>query len=209
MEPRLRLATPDDAAAIRSIYAPYVESTPVSFEAEPPTVAELADRIERTLEKYPWIVCEAGGESDDAAGDEADSEVVGYAAGSSLRSMAAYEWSVELSVYVADDAQRSGVGTALYESLLAVLERQGYYSTYAAMTLPNPASTRLHERLGFEPVGTFPAAGYTAGEWRDVKWWYRPLAEHPADPEPPTPLPDLPDETVHDALATGEERLER
>lgn len=85
-----------------------------------------------------------------------------------MRSTPPYEWTVELSVYVAERVHRSGIGTALYSSLLSVLELQGYYNAYAVTTLPNPASTGLHDRLGFEPAGTFPAAGYKHGEWHDI-----------------------------------------
>lgn len=179
MDGRIRLATPNDAAAVRSIYAPFVETTAISFEVDPPSVEEMADRIEATLRERPWLVCEV------------DSTVVGYAAASSLRSTPPYDWTVELSVYVAEDARRSGVATALYASLLAVLELQGYYNAYAVTTLPNPATVAFHERMGFEPVGTFPGVGFACGEWHDVRWWHRRLAERPADPDPPTPLPEL------------------
>lgn len=91
-------------------------------------------------------------------------------------------------MYVADDARNAGVGTALYASLLDILELQGYRNAYAVVTLPNPASVELHERLGFEPIGTFPAVGYKHGEWHDIQWWYRQLGVHSADPDPPQPL---------------------
>lgn len=180
MDGSLRLATPADAADVRSIYAPFVESTPVSFETDPPTRAEMADRIERTLHRYPWIVFEAS-----------DETIQGYATAGPLRSMGAYDWTAELTVYVAEEARQSGIGTALYASLLEVLTEQGYRNAAAAVSLPNPASVRLHEKQGFKPVGTFPAVGYAAGEWRDVQWWYRPLADRPADPDPPKPLAQL------------------
>lgn len=198
MERRIRLATVEDASAIRSIYAPVVESTPISFETEPPTTAEMAERIETTLEEYPWLVCETGG-----------GDVLGYAAAGPLRSTPPYAWTVELSVYVAEDARSSGVGTALYTSLLEVLELQGYRNAYAVVTLPNPASVRLHERTGFEPVGTFPAVGYKHGEWHDIQWWYRPIAERPSDPASPTPLPEIRGSPELDrAIERGQTRLE-
>ncbi|WP_126663823.1 GNAT family N-acetyltransferase [Haloterrigena salifodinae] len=193
---RIRVATPDDAAAVRDIYAPFCESTAVTFEESPPTEAEVADRIASTLETYPWLVCEV------------DGAVVGYAYASRLRKRRAYQWTVELSVYVADDTRRSGVGRSLYESLFAVLERQGVRDAYAVTTVPNPETERFHERLGFERCVDFPAIGYTEGEWRDVAWWRRGIAEKTADPEPITPLPalrDRLDETDWNTLVrTGE-----
>jgi phosphinothricin acetyltransferase len=192
----VRVADADDAPAIRSIYAPFVE-TPVTFEVDPPSVGEVADRIETTTQRHPWLVCEA------------DGEVIGYASASKLRSAGAYRWTVELSVYVDEAVRRSGVGTALYTSLLNVLELQGYYSAYAAMTVPNPASTALHERLGFDRVATFPDVGYKHGEWHDVRWWHRRLAERPAVPDEPTPLPGLRgSDELSAALEIGEQHID-
>lgn len=196
MERRIRLATVADAPAVRSIYRPHVESSSISFEVEPPTQSEMATRIDETLDRYPWLVCETG-----------DGDVVGYATADSLRSAGAYDWTVESSVYVADDHRQSGVGTALYESLLAVLERQGFRSAYAAVTVPNRPSERLHERLGFERVGTFPHAGYKDGEWRDVQWWYRGLGERRSDPDRPTPLTEFEDPDLARAVRAGERRF--
>ncbi|WP_339105166.1 N-acetyltransferase family protein [Haloterrigena salinisoli] len=197
---RIRVATPADAAAVRDIYAPFCESTAVTFEEAPPTDDETADRIASTLETYPWLVCEVGG------------EVVGYAYASRLRERRAYQWTVELSIYVAADARRSGVGRALYESLFAVLERQGVRDAYAVTTVPNPETERFHERMGFERCVDFPAIGHTEGEWHDVAWWRRSIAEKTAEPEPITPLPalrDRLDEADWDALVrTGVDRLE-
>jgi len=197
MHASLRIATPVDGPAIRSIYAPYVESTAITFETEVPTTEEMTDRIEQTHEAFPWIVCETENEG-----------VVGYATASSLRSKAAYAWAVELTVYVDDDIQQSGVGTALYTSLLEILREQGYVDAYAAVTLPNSASVSLHENFEFEPVGTFPAAGHKQGSWHDVQWWHRQLGEHPADPEPPTPVETMKDSSaLETALRSGEAAL--
>lgn len=193
MAPTIRLATPADAGRVRDIYAPFVRETPVSFEETPPSTEGTRDRIDARLERYPWLVCEGGG------------EVAGFAAAGELRSTPAYDWTVELSVYVAEDHRRAGAGRGLYESLLAALERQGYRSAYAAVTLPNPASERLHEAAGFEPVGDFPNAGHTQGEWRNVRWWYRAIGEHSPDPDPPLSLDAARGKPGwHDALAAGE-----
>lgn len=188
MDQQVRLATPADASAIRSIYRPYVESTPITFETEPPTVAAVETRMEDALDQYPWLVCEA------------DGAVVGYAAADGLRSAGAFAWTVELSVYVDQDARGSGIGSTLYERLLSVLDAQGYRSAYAAVTDPNPPSERLHERLGFERVGTFPAAGYKDGAWYDVQWWHRQLGPLPDAPDRPQSLSALPEAALNAAL---------
>ncbi|WP_436346547.1 N-acetyltransferase family protein [Natronorubrum sp. FCH18a] len=195
---RIRLAHPADASAVRDIYTPFCESSAVTFEEEPPTESEMADRIESTLETYPWLVCVA------------DGAVVGYAYATKLRERRAYQWTVELSVYVADSARQSGVGRALYESLFAVLERQGVRDAYAVTTVPNPETERFHERMGFERCVDFPAMGHIEGEWHDVAWWRRRIAEKSDDPDPITPLPAVLDDPDWESLVrTGEDCLER
>ncbi|GAB3677642.1 N-acetyltransferase family protein [Halopiger thermotolerans] len=211
---RIRVATPDDAAAVRDIYAPFCESTAVTFEETPPSTLEMADRIESTLEEYPWLVCEVADAERSAASGRPrsdDGEVVGYAYAHRLRERRAYDWVVELSIYVAEDARRSGVGRALYESLFAVLERQGIRDAYAVTTLPNPETVGFHEKMGFERVGDFPAVGYTAAEWRDVAWWRRSIGEKGDEPDRPrsfAALRDDPDVDLESLVAAGEGRLE-
>ncbi|MFA9425651.1 N-acetyltransferase family protein [Natronorubrum sp. A-ect3] len=196
-DPRIRIAEPGDADAVREIYAPFCDSTAVTFEETPPTETEMAERIDSTLERYPWLVCEHAG------------EVVGYAYAGPLRKRRAYEWVVELSVYVADGVRQSGVGQSLYASLFAILERQGYCDAYTVTTLPNPATVRFHERLGFERVADFPAMGYTQDAWHDVAWWRRPIAEKEAAPDRPTPLSAVRESPDWDALVqTGMDHLE-
>ena len=137
----LRLVNEDDAAAIAEIYRPIVESTPISFEIEPPDEHEIQRRILETRRKYPWLVCDNRG------------RVVGYAYATQHRLRVAYQWSVDTSVYVHPDFRRCGIGRALYTSLLQILAAQGYFNAYAGITLPNPGSVGLHESLGFQPVG--------------------------------------------------------
>jgi phosphinothricin acetyltransferase len=185
---RLRLARPADAPAVRRIYAPAVEETAVSFATEVPDVAALESKIATTLPAYPWLVCVR------------DDAVVGYAYGGPFRERDAYRWTVELSVYVDAAARGEGVGRALYEALLDLLSAQGYASAYGVVTLPNPASVALHERLGFERVGTFDDVGFKRDEWHDVGWWRRHLPD-PAAPDPPRPLSEVSDDRVRTALS--------
>ena len=105
----IRLVTSRDALEIAEIYRPIVESTPISFELEPPDEQEIQHRIEHKLTTYPWLVCENRG------------RVAGYSYASQFRERAAYQWSVETSVYVHSDFRRFGVGRALYISLFRML----------------------------------------------------------------------------------------
>jgi L-amino acid N-acyltransferase YncA len=174
--PRVRLAMVDDAEAMLAIYAPVVRDSAISFELEPPTLAEMRGRIEAGASSLPWLVCERAG------------TLLGYAYAGPHRSRPAYRWSVETSVYVSADAQRRGVARALYSSLMAILELQGYRNLFAIITLPNPASVAFHEVLGFAPIGVHRRAGYKLGAWHDVGWWQRWLGEDAPDPSPPSPL---------------------
>jgi L-amino acid N-acyltransferase YncA len=187
----IRLATEDDAEAITAIYRPYVEDTSITFELDPPSPAEIRDRIETKLTDYPWLVCEYEG------------EVVGYAYAGPVRKREAYQWSVESSVYVAESAHRNGVARGLYESLFALLDLQGYLNVYAVVTLPNPGSVALHESFGFEQEAEFEAMGYKHGSWHDVGWWSLSLEDHPDEPVPPLSLAAAQDD------ARWEERLTR
>jgi phosphinothricin acetyltransferase len=178
MPPAIRLATPGDAGPILAIYAPYCH-TPISFEAEPPSLDDMRGRLVKVLRDYPWLLCEDGGEA------------LGYAYACQHRERAAYRWSVDTSVYVRKGCQRRGVGRALYSGLLTVLPLQGFINAYAGVTLPNPASVGLHEAMGFEPVGVYRQVGFKCGVWHDVAWYQRPLQPQPAEPLPPRPLEDV------------------
>ena len=193
----VRLASPNDAAALADIYRPAVVDSAVSFELEPPDSAEMARRVDATLQRTPWLVCEA------------TSGVLGYAYASRHRERAAYQWCVEVSAYVRPDVRRAGVATALYTSLVSILARQGFRNAYAAIALPNDASVRLHLSLGFTPIGVYRNIGYKRGAWHDVQWLERELAPHSDNPDPPTPLPILLERAnLDEALEAGMSRLD-
>ncbi|GAC1652089.1 MAG: GNAT family N-acetyltransferase [Gemmatimonadaceae bacterium] len=164
MTPEIRSATAADGEALAAIYSPAIENSVISFELESPDGAEMNRRVSGVTVRTPWLVCEHRG------------CVVGYAYASPHQDRPAYMWSVNVSVYVHPDAQRAGVGRALYTSLFAVLVLQGYRNAYAGITLPNLASLKLHEALGFSPVGIYRQVGYKLGRWHDVGWFERLLA---------------------------------
>jgi phosphinothricin acetyltransferase len=161
---RLRWAYPDDAAAIAGIYAPYVSGSAVSFETEVPDEAEVRRRIEAGGQLHPWIVAQA------------DDAVIGYAYAGTFRPRAAYAHVVETSVYLAADTHGRGYGRHLYAKLIDILVAQGFTQAIAAIALPNEASARLHEALGFVRAGIYRQVGYKLGEWHDVGLWQRTLA---------------------------------
>ncbi len=163
----------------------------MSFELEVPTVAEFADRVSATFKTLPWLVCEAEG------------TVVGYAYGSKHRDRAAYQWSVDVSLYITEDYRRRGVGRALYTSLFACLQLQGYFNAYAGITLSNPASVGMHEAMGFTHIGTFQDVGHKFGTWHSVGWWELSLQER-TSPAALISLPDIANTTEwQDAVTSG------
>ena len=156
----IRLASPKDAWQMLDIYGPVVLNTAISFEVETPTEEEFRRRIAATLHRLPWLACVC------------DDRVAGYAYAAPLpKQVAGYRWSVEISVYVGEEFRGRGVASSLYTSLLEGLRILGYFNAYAGISLPNPASVNLHERMGFKPVGVFPSVGFKLGRWQDVGFW--------------------------------------
>jgi len=188
-EPRIRVATPDDAASVAAIYAPYVRDTPISFEEAAPTANAMRERIERTLERHAWLVAENG------------SGLLGYAYASEHHPRAAYRWSVDAAIYLDASFHRRGVGRSLYNALFGVLARQRYVNALALIVLPNAPSVGLHEALGFVRAGVYRAVGYKLGVWQDVGVFTRALREPPRAPEEPLPLSALEPAEVEAAIA--------
>jgi phosphinothricin acetyltransferase len=172
---QLRLARPDDAAGILAIYAPYCESSTVSFETVAPTIEQMRERIARITRRFPWLIAESAG------------EIAGYVYASQHRERAAYRWAVDVAVYLGTSHQRRGIGRALYTSLFPILRQMNYFKAYAGITLPNDASVGLHEAVGFRQVAIYRNVGYKSSRWLDVGWWELDL--QPANSEPPEPVP--------------------
>jgi L-amino acid N-acyltransferase YncA len=157
---RLRLAAVTDAAQIAAIYEPFCLETAISFETTAPDEGTMRERIRTVAGRYPWLVAvsKTGG-------------VLGYAYASKHRERAAYRWSIDFTVYLASAAKRRGIGTDLYTALVAICKRLGYYRAFAGITLPNEPSVRLHEKIGFTPIGIYRRVGFKLAKWHDVGWW--------------------------------------
>lgn len=177
---RLRLATPADGSGVAAVYAPYVLGTAISFELVPPDGAEMAQRIERVVSRTPWVVAEV------------DGTIRGYAYAARHRERAAYDWTVETTVYVDPGARGRGLGRATMRAVLEIVRLQGAHLAVAGITGPNPASVALHRSLGFRRVGEFEAIGHKFGAWHGVEWFALELGSRMADPVPLVPLPEVP-----------------
>lgn len=158
----------------------------------------MAGRIRKTLTRYPWLVCWVRG------------RLLGYAYAGGHSERAAYQWSVNVSLYVHARAKRMGVGRALYDTLFAILRIQGFVRAYAGITLPNVESVGFHESFGFTKVGTFSRVGYKMGAWHDVGYWQMAIQSSIGCPAPPQPLPALLNERgLQEALTSGSMKVGR
>ena len=155
----IRPVTAADAPRIAAIYNHYVRESVVTFEEEPVADAEMARRIAETSAQYPYLVTEA------------DGVVAGYACASSWKRRSAYRFAAESTIYLAPDAQGRGLGRPLYEALLAAMKARGLHCAIGGIALPNPESIRLHEKLGFTPIGRFREVGWKFNRRIDVGYW--------------------------------------
>lgn len=178
-QPILRSARLEDAPALLEIYAPYVRDTAVSFEYQVPSREEFAGRMAAILEKYPYLVAEVAG------------EILGYAYAAPFKGRAAYDWAVETTIYIRRDAHGRGLGRALYQALEDVLRRQHITNLNACITFPNPDSIAFHQRMGYRTVAHFTDCGFKQGQWYDMVWMEKIIADHPVPPQPVIPCPAL------------------
>ncbi|WP_265460050.1 GNAT family N-acetyltransferase [Enterococcus sp. HY326] len=179
MELTIRIATPADAEKIVAIYEYYVKETPITFEYEVPSVAEFSQRIATTLERYPYLVAEI------------DGEIIGYAYAGVYKGRVAYDWTVEVTVYVSHKTNVKGVGTALYEGLETYLLQQHVVNLTACITGGNQRSVGFHEKFGYQEVANFHHVGYKFDQWHDVLWMQKVLTEVPTVPAPFVPFAEV------------------
>lgn len=161
----VRRAEHRDLARITEIYNHYIETTPITFDLKPYAVAE----------REPWFAQFSAGGRHQLFVAERAGQVVGYAGSMQYRPKAAYETSVEVTIYVAPDERARGVGPRMYETLFAALRGEDVHRALAGITLPNEASLRMHERFGFALVGVYHEVGRKFGRYWDVGWYEKRL----------------------------------
>jgi phosphinothricin acetyltransferase len=161
----VRASTDSDVLAISRLYAFYVSNRVSTFEETPPGVGELLARRQKILDAgLPYLVAAI------------DAQIVGYAYASPYRPRAAYRYTVEDSVYVAEDFHSRGIGTALLSKLIELCEAGNWRQMVAVIgDSGNVSSIRLHQRLHFERIGTLTGVGFKFGRWIDTVLMQRDL----------------------------------
>ena len=155
----------------------------------------------------------------DAAGGtcRTSEHIIGYAYVGRLHERAAYDWTVETSIYVDRSARKQGLGRQLYERLEAILRAMNIISVNACIAYPgtnndpylNTNSPDFHAHLGYQLVGHFHACAYKFDRWYDMIWMEKWIAPHPAKPEAMIPFPELPEEVVERCLRLGSKIVKR
>ena len=161
----IRPAARADLPRLTEIYNHYVLHTPVTFDVEPYTVEKRAAWFEQfgPTGRYRLMVAQENG------------VVLGYAGTTRFRPKAAYETTVETTIYCDQQAVGKRLGSRLYAALFEAIQGEDIHRIVAGYTLPNDASAALHARCGFKPVGIYTEVGRKFGRYWDVQWTERPL----------------------------------
>lgn len=175
---KLRFATENDAKILLEIYKHYIDTT-ITFEYELPTILEFQKRIREFGSVYPYFVCE---END---------VCIGYVYAHRAQERAAYQWNVELSIYLSPTYGKKGIGRRLYQVMEELLKLQGVKNLYGLVTTPNLPSERLHFQSGFQLSGRYHNTGYKDGKWCDVLLFEKQIGTFDAKPHPVIPVQKL------------------
>jgi phosphinothricin acetyltransferase len=172
MRATVRSAALRDLPELTAIYNHYVVNTAITFDLQPyePEQRRAWFDDHSVAGRHRLLV----------AVDE-DDDLLGYATTSRWRPKAAYDTTVESSVYCRADAVGRGIGRTLYTALFAAISAEDVHRIVAGISQPNAASVALHQRLGFRPVGVFTNVGRKFGNYWDVAWFERPLQLEPTD----------------------------
>jgi L-amino acid N-acyltransferase YncA len=157
---KIRSVREDDFQGIAEIYNYYVQHSVATFDEAPVTVHFVRHKAEVILPDYPYLVLE-----------DPNGRLIGYAYGSSFREKSGYRFTVETTIYFDPAVTHKGYGTVLYTALLAALRAKGYKTAIGVLGLPNEASAKLHEKLGFIKTGHIRNAGRKFEQWVDTGYW--------------------------------------
>lgn len=176
----IRQVTIEDTKDILKIYEPYILNTPITFEYDVPSIKEFEERIRKITSKYPYLVCEE------------NNEIIGYAYASEYKGRKAYDYTVELSIYIKEGYNKKGIGKNLYMALIEILKKQNFKIVYACITVHKTlGSNKFHEKLGFKEIGFFEKSGYKDNNWYDTAWYSLEIGKFEKHPKAITPINEL------------------
>ena len=176
---RIRMATLKDAPAILEIYEPYIRNTSITFEYDPVPVEIFQKRMDSVMQHFPWLVYECNG------------RIIGYAYCSRFKERAAFDWDCECSVYIAETEHRRGIASKLYQVLLDLVQKQGYYTIYALITNSHSSSVAFHTKFGFEKVAVYEKTGYKFDQWWDLLVMQKRIHSFEDSPQRPISIHEL------------------
>lgn len=155
----IRPAQPSDAPAVCAIYNHYIAASDATMEESPVDSSEMSRRMQAVTAAWPWLVAEEAGIA------------VGYAYANQWKPRSGYRHAVESTIYLDPARVGHGLGTALYQPLVAMLRQRNVHCAIAGISLSNAASIALHEKFGFTKAGHFRENGIKFGRWIDVGYW--------------------------------------
>ena len=158
---RIRHCAPGDYGAVVAIYNHYIDNSHATLDTVPYSIGERAPWFSQFNESGPNQLLVA----------ESDGSVLGFCCSTPFSKRAAYDVSVETSVYLAAEATGKGIAKRLYEVLLENLSGIGLHGAYAGIALPNDAAVKLHESLGFRKVGVYKEVGRKFDKFWSVAWY--------------------------------------
>lgn len=176
----IRLATSSDAAFVREVMRPMIENTAITFETHCGSVAHFEEKIASISKDFPFYIAQ-----------DSDGNPMGFAYAAKHRVRQAYQWCAEPSVYVHPKHRGKSVAKALYEQLFETLKKQNIHVLYAGITVPNTASEKLHQSMGFQAPICYSKVGYKMGHWHDVCWWQKELLPRNIEPKAFIPFSTL------------------
>lgn len=175
----IRNATTADAKRLLDIYDYYVRNTAITFECDTPSLDAFTARMEKTMERYPFLVILN------------DDVIQGYAHAGPFVGRAAYDWSCELTIYLDRHAQKCGMGRMLYDALEDAAQRMGILNLYACIGCPEAEdeylttnSADFHAHMGFVKVGEFHKCGRKFGRWYNMIWMEKIIGPHDGSRKP-------------------------
>jgi phosphinothricin acetyltransferase len=158
----IRDVLPVDAAEISEIYNHYIANTIITFEEDTVTEDIIGERMKEVkCLQLPWFVAEQ------------DGNILGYCYAGKWKDRSAFRHATEVTVYLHPNHVGKGIGVELYRNLLQTLKSQGIHVAIGGIALPNEASIKLHERMGFLKVAQLKEVGFKFNRWIDVEYWQR------------------------------------